>query len=269
MTMENGEPHGSRTDQDREDDANGAAAARNGHPSTTSDKVHDGQANPTTAGFLNGVKAPGGGAEAALRQNQPGQSSSKPSASGSRMNDLPAEIVHVTQGFVPLSLLLTRLAQSTHNSLQDKMIELAKMPAPPSAVNGNSTYPSNAPDDTTTENVRKKASLLTFMQDQHAKWVKALVISEWSRKSELVSKLIDLKFHIDQQRILYDNTLDDLVNVKRGLNFARMPSPDLKTALQVLSTGEAPWMPDVSCSRLTAADKYHDAWLTYRPSSNT
>jgi mediator of RNA polymerase II transcription subunit 14 len=162
----------------------------------------------------------------------------------SRMNDLPDEIVHITEGFVPLSLLLTRLAQTTHNSLQDKIVELAKMPTPVGAVNGNSTHP--AGDDASNENLRKKSALLNFAQEMHAKWVKALVIAEWSRKSEMVSKLIDLKWHIDQQRILYDTMLDQIVHVKRDLTYARVPSPDLKTALQVLSTGSAPWMPDVS-----------------------
>lgn len=160
------------------------------------------------------------------------------------MNDLPEEIVHITHGFVPLSLLLTRLAQVTHNSLQDKMAELAKMPLPATAVNGNSA--AGGLDDSSSENLRKKGNLASFAQDLHGKWLKALVITEWSRKSEMVSKLIDLKFHIDQQRILYDASLDNIVNVKRDLTFARMPSPDLKTALQVLSTGKAPWMPDVS-----------------------
>lgn len=163
------------------------------------------------------------------------------------MNNLPEEIVHITHGFVPLSLLLTRLAQVTHNALQDKIAELAKMPLPATAVNGNSTLAAGgAPDDSSNENLRKKGALASFAQDMHGRWLKALVITEWSRKSDMVSKLIDLKFHIDQQRILYDASLDNIVNVKRDLTFARMPSPDLKTALQILSTGKAPWIPDVS-----------------------
>ncbi|KAH6996613.1 mediator complex subunit MED14-domain-containing protein [Ilyonectria sp. MPI-CAGE-AT-0026] len=161
------------------------------------------------------------------------------------MNDLPDEIRHIRQGFIPISLLLTRLAQSTHNSLQDKIADLAKMAVPANALNGNAAFPTSVADDSSSENMKKKAAILNFAQDMHAKWVKALVITEWSRKSEMVSKLIDLKFHIDQQRILFDAALDNIVNVKRDLTFARMPSPDLKTALQVLSTGKAAWMPDL------------------------
>lgn len=176
----------------------------------------------------------------ARRQGEPSSEDS------SRMNNLPDEIVHITQGFIPLARLLNRLAQVTHNALQDKVTELAKMPIPPASMNGNSTYSATSLDDTSVENARKKSALLTFAQDYHAKWVKVLVIAEWSRKAPLVSKLIDLKFHIDQQRRLFEDSLDGLINVKRDLTFARLPSPDLKTALQVLSAGTAPWLPDVS-----------------------
>lgn len=162
----------------------------------------------------------------------------------SRMNDLPDEIVHITQGFIPLSSLLTRLAQVTHNSLQETITEMAKLPLPASVSNGASSNASAA-DDLSAENLHKKRTLLNFAQDHHAKWVKALVITEWSRKTDKVSKLIDLKFHLDQQRMLYDVAVDNMVNIKRDLTYARMPSPDLKTALQTLSTGSAPWMPDV------------------------
>lgn len=161
-----------------------------------------------------------------------------------RMNDLPDEIQHITQGYVPLGLLLSRLAQKTHNQLQGKILELAKMPVPMPALNGNSAHSGGLLDDTSVENLAKKASLLKFIQDTHAKWTKALVISAWSRKAPTVSKLIDLMHHTNMQRMKYDESLDYLINVKRDLTFARIPNPDMQTALQILSTGDAPWMPD-------------------------
>ncbi|OAA63959.1 glucose-6-phosphate dehydrogenase [Cordyceps fumosorosea ARSEF 2679] len=180
-----------------------------------------------------------------------------------RMNDLPDEIVHVTQGFVPLSLFLTRLAQVSHNSLQDKVAELAKMAIPASALNGTATnLTASGPDDVSAENLRKKATLLHFAQDMHAKWVKALVITEWSRQAPLVSKLIDLKFHMDQLKVSYDMCIDKTANVKRDLSYARLPAPDLKTALQILSTGSAPWISDhnyIEPPPLTAEEKLR--WL--------
>ncbi|KAI1820223.1 mediator complex subunit MED14 [Xylaria intraflava] len=164
----------------------------------------------------------------------------------SRMNDLPDEIQHITQGFVPLSVLLSRLAQQTHNQLADEIMALAKMPIPSSTTNGNSTSADASPDDNSPENLNKKARLLKFVQERHGEWVKALVIANWSRKAEPVSKLIDLMHHINKTRAIYQGSLDYMINIKRDLTYARTPNPDLRTALQVLSTGEAPWMPELN-----------------------
>lgn len=165
----------------------------------------------------------------------------------------PGEILHITQGFIPLSLLLSRLAQVTHNDLQDKVLMLAKMalPAAPAAsgtaVNGNTpngAAAGAAVDDLSQANLTKKATLLNFAQEWHGKWVKALVITDWGRRSEEVGKLVDLKFHLDQQRRKFDDVLGALIEVKRGLAAARLPNPDLKTALQTLATGDVPWFPE-------------------------
>jgi hypothetical protein len=239
INMENSGQNGARTDHDRDPKHNGV----NGAGATGQQNVLEKGKAALADGAGNVVNGSGPDMNGSQQQPPPGQDLIETTP---RMNDLPDEIVHITQGFVPLSLFLTRLAQTTHNALQDKITELAKIPVPANATNGNSTLPNNVTDDTSNENLRKKATLLNFAQDMHTKWVKALVITEWSRKSEMVSKLIDLKFHIDQQRMLFDAALDNTMNVKRDLTFARMPSPDLKTALQVLSTGKAAWMPDVS-----------------------
>jgi mediator of RNA polymerase II transcription subunit 14 len=185
------------------------------------------------------------------------------------MSDPAGEIVHITQGYIPLSKVLTRLAQTTHNALQDQIAALAKMPLPAAAMNGNSTIPNGDTDDVSSENIAKKTSILNFAMREHRKWVKALVITEWSRKADMVSQLIDLRFHLQGQEVLFTGALDVMGHVKRDLTFARMPSPDLKTALQVLSTGEAAWMPDVSVehrqSVLTSANV--QAALLYRAAS--
>jgi len=163
-----------------------------------------------------------------------------------RMSQLPPEIAHITEGYVSLSTLLTRLAQKSHNDLSEKILQLAQMPVPASAVNGNSSH-ITAVDDNSPENIAKKQALLDFVQSKHADWTKALVITKWSRQSEDVSKIIDLKIHLDQKKTLYDMAIHEMTEMKRSLGQARLPNPDLKTALQVLSTGKAPWMPEVCC----------------------
>jgi mediator of RNA polymerase II transcription subunit 14 len=118
------------------------------------------------------------------------------------------------------------------------------MPIPPSALNTNGSHMTSV-DDNSSENLSKKLLLLNFAQETHADWVKALVITNWSRRSEDVSKTIDLKIYLDQQKAMYDMAIHEMSEVKRSLPYARVPNPDLKTALQVLSTGKAPWMPEV------------------------
>lgn len=178
-------------------------------------------------------------------------------AKGSRMNDLPDEIVHIAEGYIPLSMLLSRLAQQTHNSIQDKVQQLARMQLPqppPSQVNGNSSPLAKDKEefDNSQESLSKKVNLLKAIQSIHGKWVKALVIANWSRESEMVTKLIDLKSQINEQLMQFDMRLDQVVDMRRNLIFARVPSPDLRTALQVLSCGNGDWMPDVSYSRMKA-----------------
>ncbi|KAI1486963.1 mediator complex subunit MED14-domain-containing protein [Biscogniauxia mediterranea] len=197
-----------------------------------------GGGNTGVNGMVNGNE---NGHSAGIDSDQPQRSVH----GSSRMNDLPDEIQHITQGYVPLGVLLSRLAQQTHNQLSDEIMALAKMPVSASAVNGNSAHGDAAFEDASAENLSKKVRLLNFVQEKHAEWVKALVIANWSRKAEPVSKLIDLMHHINMQRKKYDDALDYMINIKRDLTFARVPNPDLKTALYVLATGTAPWMPDL------------------------
>lgn len=169
------------------------------------------------------------------------------------MSSLPPEIAHITANFFPLPFILQRLAQKSHNDLQTKIEELARKPPLQSAINGNAA---NIPEDSSEENQNKKANLLGFLNELHTKWTKALVMSEWSRKSGHVSKLIDLHSHMLEQLRKYDMILDRMGHIKRNLYGARLPDPDIKTALQVLSTGRADWMPDVS-----PISSYHFNWI--------
>lgn len=174
-----------------------------------------------------------------------------------KVNNLPPEIAHITTNFFPLPYILQRLAQKSHNDLQTVIEELANMPMAPGAVNGNAAA---SAEDSSEANQNKKAHLLNFVQDMHSKWVKALVMSEWSRKSGQVSKLIDLHAHIIAQMQHYNGILDRMGHIKRNLYVARLPDPDIKTALQVLATGQAPWMPQVGqhpCSFLRSSANYY------------
>ncbi|ROT35467.1 mediator of RNA polymerase II transcription subunit 14 [Sodiomyces alkalinus F11] len=238
--MENGAHNGGRSDHDRDHKANGrlSGGRESSNPPTDKGKAVDSASGSTLNGAKDGSTQPpkpkgnSDGLQGTVASNR------------SRMNDLPDEIVHITQGFIPLSTILVRLAQSTHDDLQKAIMDAASVKWMPVTMNGNAANGSDLPDDTSEGNRKRKTTLLKFAQDAHTKWVKALVITDWSRKAATVSKLIDLKAHLDGKRMLFDMTLNQLIELKLSLNQAKLPSPDLKTALQILTTGEAPWIPE-------------------------
>lgn len=167
------------------------------------------------------------------------------------MEEPPDDIPHITTDMMPLSLLLTRLAQFSHASLQDHIAELASKPLPQNAPNGNASHHATGAEDTSPESLEKKAKFLNFIQELHSKWVKALVITEWSKKAGEVGKLIDLRSHLASELEVFNTTFRDLVKMNRDMHWAKVPSPDLKTALEVLAHGKVSWLPDVGweCSR--------------------
>lgn len=250
VIMENGR-NGSHTNHDRDQRPNGVNGT-----SHTSEKIQDKgkgrvepQQNmtPTSPTVPNGLN--GNFMESSQHQN--GGGDAIPADMQDRVNQLPPEIAHITQGYMPLSKLLSRLAQKTHNDLSKTILELAQMSAPASVVNG---LHKSAADDTSQENLNKKLRLVKFAQDAHTEWTKALVITGWSRRAEDVSRTIDLKIHLDSQGQFYESAIYELSEIKKGLIHARLPNPDLKTALEVLTTGKASWMPDVSPVYLVSKD---------------
>ncbi|TDZ26184.1 Mediator of RNA polymerase II transcription subunit 14 [Colletotrichum orbiculare MAFF 240422] len=238
--MENGGQNGTHSNHDRNLKINGV----NGAAMDSQSSLNKGKApaeGPGAGSLPNGV--PGSSATDILGRQQSQMTKGLTLQQKPRMNDLPEEIVHITQGYIPLSTIVSRLAQQTHEHLQKTIMEMAAIKIQP-PVNGNNTHGSDAPDDMSEPNKRKKMLMLKFAQDAHSKWVKALVITDWGRNAGSVSKLIDIKAHIDSKRVLYDHAQALLIDLKRSLISARLPNPDLKTALQVLTTGEATWVPE-------------------------
>lgn len=218
--MENGTYNGVRTNHDRDVRTNGV----NGRDVKVK---REGSPDSKAVGNGSAMVAVGGGAQ------------------GPKMEELPDELQHITTDIMPLTLLLTRLAQFSHGALQDQIIALASKPVPQNIANGNANYSSTGVEDTSPESLEKKKMLLNFIQDLHSRWVKALVITEWSKKADQVGKLIDIRTHIVSKLELFNMAFWDLVKIKQDMLWAKVPSPDLKTALEVLNFGEVRWMPEV------------------------
>ncbi|ESZ95556.1 hypothetical protein SBOR_4036 [Sclerotinia borealis F-4128] len=243
--MDSGSRNGSHTNHDRDRHSNGtnveARASEKGRDKMQARPEPQQNMTPTSPAMPNGMN--GNFMDGSARQQNP-MEEPIPQDILDHIHDLPPEVEHITANFISLTELLNRLAQSTHNDLRRAITELADMPVPQSAINGSS-YHTAREDDTSNDNVKKKVSLIEFAQTQHATWVKQLVILDWSRKADEVSKIIDLSVHLIHQRELYNGILGCLGQMKRGLLDLDVPNPDLKTAVEVLSTGKANWMPDL------------------------
>ncbi|MCJ1281767.1 mediator complex subunit [Xylographa opegraphella] len=158
-------------------------------------------------------------------------------------SQLPPEIEHITQGYMPLSKLIIRLAQDTFNGLTDTINEMADMQPPTNNV--VSHINSLGSTQASQINIQKKSRMWDFAHDRRAKFIKILVLSQWSRQAELVGKVIDLNFWLNSERQLYKDATAWIGELKRILGPMKLPSPHLKTALEALSTGKAAWLPDL------------------------
>ena len=163
---------------------------------------------------------------------------------------LPPEIEHITTGYIPLSTLIPRLVQETFNGLNDVIDEMAELEASPLSrdtqlnhvtpqINGAGASASSQ------ANVQKKLRMLNFAQDRRAQFIKILVLSQWSRQVLAIGKVIDLTCWLDLQKRLYRDATWWMGELKRILGPAKIPDPDLKTALEALSLAKASWLPDV------------------------
>ncbi|KAK0729078.1 mediator complex subunit MED14-domain-containing protein [Apiosordaria backusii] len=161
-----------------------------------------------------------------------------------KLEELPDELQHITAEIIPLNMLLSRLAQYSHGALQEQILRLESMPLPQNLSNGNANYHPTTAEDTSPESLEKKRMLLNFIQDLHTRWVKALVLTEWSKKADQVGKLIDIRTHLANKLELFSMAIWEMIKMKQDMLWAKIPSPDLKTALQVLSQPKIHWMPD-------------------------
>ncbi|KAA8574003.1 hypothetical protein EYC84_005540 [Monilinia fructicola] len=219
VIMDSGSRNGSHTNHDRDRYSNGI----NGEGKSSERSRDKNQARseprhnmaPINQAVSNGMN--GNPKDGSARQQNSTEEPTIPKDVLDRIHDLPPEVEHITAGFVSLTELLNRQAQASHNELRTAITDLANMPIPQSAINLSAPHITKE-DDASNDNVDKKVSLLNFIQGQHSTWVKQLVVLEWSRKAD---------------------------EMKRNLLNAGVPNPDLKTAVEVLSTGKANWMPDL------------------------
>jgi len=164
------------------------------------------------------------------------------------VGQLPPEIEHITFGYTPFHLLVSRLVQETFNGLTEVITEMSEIPVQQSGQHASLSHVNQLTKgngDASGGNVQKKLRMLNFTSDRRAQFIKILVLLGWARQAEAVSKVIDLNVWTNRRLQEYKQCISWMGELKRFLVPLRDPNPDIKTALEVLSLGKISWLPDL------------------------
>ena len=148
----------------------------------------------------------------------------------------------ISESYIPFGTLLQRMAQQTYFDLEQTIDAMADVQISEPATNGLGPQPMT---DTSSGSVDKKLRMMNFAQTQKDRYIKAWVLSQWSQNIKAMDRTIQLSLWIRQQDEATHLAADGIINLKHNMVAAKMPNPNIEGALQVLSTGKAPWMPDM------------------------
>ncbi|KAF4556227.1 Mediator complex subunit MED14-like protein [Elsinoe fawcettii] len=157
--------------------------------------------------------------------------------------DVP-ELENISDALIPFGKIIERMAQQTYFDLSEAVEMLADMrisqAAPlPNGLGGQAAL------DKSPESVDKKLRLLNFAQTHKDRFIKALVLSDWARNMDDMTKLIEVSMFMRKQDMSTHVAADSIYRLKDNMIAAKMPNPNIEGALELLTTGEAPWMPDL------------------------
>ncbi|EMD00089.1 hypothetical protein BAUCODRAFT_62964 [Baudoinia panamericana UAMH 10762] len=144
-----------------------------------------------------------------------------------------------------LGKLMDRLAQQCYMDLNSTLTQMSELGAPgDGAPQVNGALPHDQ-TDTSELSLRKKRMFMEFAHDQRDRFTKTLVLSDYSRNEEDMAKLIDIKIWQDKQRWAYAHTLEAIGHTKRRMLDFKVPAPNIESAMELLATGKASWVPDL------------------------
>lgn len=155
-------------------------------------------------------------------------------------------IHHITENFVPLSEIVGRLLQYSYSEIINLLETL-----------------------TSQSDVRKKRAILEYCLSLRQQFIRLLVLTQWSKDAEQISRCIDVVAFLDGQKNCFHNTVSALRHVREAMLHATVRNPDIRTAVDVLSTGTFPRLLNVCFVRdlmLTLAYLYQA--ITSRPFQN-
>ncbi|KAF2001091.1 MED14-domain-containing protein [Amniculicola lignicola CBS 123094] len=218
--------------------ANGATAPQEGdnRKRTHEGKMVNGSVKPATAPAVSAPKSPA----VAPQVNGTSTTVAAPAAATANqdmMQQLPPEIQQISaDAYHSFGKLLERTCEECYRDLLDLLGQLAK-------ITDHQTDESAPIDHKVSQ--QKRLMVARFAQSHRAKFIKLLVILEWGKTSSVeVAKLVDLFGWMRTQAEHMEYLDFAMTELKIKINGLRQYNPDIRTALEVLSTAKAPWIPD-------------------------
>ena len=161
----------------------------------------------------------------------------------------PPYIEHITTGFQPMSKLIERVTQECFIELIDLISQLADEAdqGPAGMVNGTSSSSAGQGFSGAGANdVSRRIRMMEFANKHRERFIKLLVLLQWSRQVDDVSTMIDLWNWYRTQIGYHEEAAEWVGRLRISTSRAKQPNPDIQTALEVLSKGKASWISDVS-----------------------
>ena len=144
----------------------------------------------------------------------------------------------------PLGTLMQRTAAQCFFDLNRNLQAMIDVPVDPHHQQPNGVMPYGSPD-ASQSSVNKKAKLYDWAKDQRERFIKILVVADWSRNIEEKARLLDVESWINKQKAAHASSLQSIANIKNQMITAKHPSPNIEGAMEVLATGKASWTPDL------------------------
>jgi hypothetical protein len=226
------------------EDAHHPGVAKSSTVENTVHGINGGAVMPLSSKTLdlrNGVEANGASVHSEQQKREAGV-----------LLDLPPEVRQLLESdLVSFPRLIQRAAQQCYSSLAQILREMSELPNAPLQnqvnVNGGTSL-IHRDGDNKIEVPNKKLKMIQFTDEQQTIFAKLLIIAQWAPHTPDVRKLMQLWAWIKQQSDIHEQAP---LRTRWLLSLSRPwkePPPDIRTALEVLSTGKADWMPDVSCN---------------------
>ncbi|KAF2170675.1 hypothetical protein M409DRAFT_19491 [Zasmidium cellare ATCC 36951] len=154
-----------------------------------------------------------------------------------------------------MGTLIDRLAQACFEDLNSTLQKMADTPVEPRSGQPNGiTQPST---DSSEASLSKKRTFMDFANGQRDRFIKTLVLSDWARSSDEMSRLVDIKVMFDQRDAMQKFAINFIGHVKRDVNQIKIPNPNIDLAMELLAAGKASKLPHlgyIAPKRLSAKE---------------